>query len=52
MNLSQQARNVCWPNICTSLAQRRIRWAGVVQMLGLYKCFEFAGLVNYSGEPP
>ena len=29
-------------NICTFLAQRRIRWADVVQML--YKCFVFAGI--------
>ena len=30
-------------NICTMLAQRRRRWAGIVQML--YKCFVFAGLM-------
>ena len=29
-------------NICTMLAQRRRRWADVVQML--YKCFVFAGM--------
>ena len=31
-------------NICTMLAQRRRRWANVVQML--YKCFAFAGIVS------
>ena len=31
-------------HICTMLAQRRRRWANVVQML--YKCFVFAGIVS------
>ena len=35
-------------NICTMLGQRRIRWAGVVQML--YKCFVFAGNSSWSGD--
>ena len=32
--------------ICTMLAQRRRRWASVVQML--YKCFVFAGITRTS----
>ena len=35
--------------ICTMLAQRRRRWAGVVQML--YKCFVFAGYTWAQNEP-
>ena len=35
-------------NICTTLDQRRRRWADVVQML--YKCFVFAGMTNLPGQ--
>ena len=44
-------------NICTTLYQRRRRWADVVQML--YKCFVFAGMApclqsfihSFTGRP-
>ena len=39
-NASQQTQSICKKN-CTLLAQRRRRWAGIVQML--YNCFEFGG---------